>query len=470
MPRRLSSFGGYALAAAAQAGAAFIAVPLLTRLLGPEEFGHWVIFEPLAAAMAQVGLLGANHGLLKLVGEDKWPSQAAWRALMLPVLVPLALMAALAFAGCTFAGQASAAPVLAALVVLEGATLLCLAAFRANNRSGFFAAILVAKAIFWLLLLWASQSLGSPAILAAPQALAWLLVPSGVACALALTLVAWSKPAQRPQQSMASQAGFKVAVHYGLPLMLTGLLATAVAVGDRYVMLSLTDVTTIGQYVVLVKVASAISLLGMPLNMWFPAARFAHLGDADGGARFFRLAAWVVVFAMSSCAGGLWLLAPKLVAWFSPGQTADTVAVGCLLVGSVATAAAGLMNVALLQAGRTHWPLVCTAAAGALQLAALLVLVPLAGARGAAVATGAAGMLGLLMQVVLSQRWHKLPFAFGLMLVQVLMLAGVCWLIQRHVGSAVMQSVVYGLAVLLLGWASHAFESRRHARAAQELL
>ncbi len=470
LPRRLVDLGGYAVAAAAQAGAAFVAVPLLTRLLGPSEFGLWVIFEPLAAAMAQVGLLGTNHGLLKLVGEDNFAWSTAWRALIGPVLAPLAAMAAVAFAACSLAGQTAAAPVLSLLVMLEGITLLCLAAFRANNRSVFFACILMIKAALWLLVLWAAQSLGAPNLNLASQALMWLLVPSAGACLLALMLLWCSWPPSAPESLSAKPLGsFMSSVRYGLPLMLAGLLATAVAVGDRYVMLGLADIATIGQYVVLVKVASAISLLGMPINMWFPAARFTHLHDDDGGGRFFRRAAWVVVLGMSACAGALWLLTPSLVAWFNPAQTADVVAVACLLTGAVATASSGLMNVALLKSGRTHWPLVCTAIAGGLQLLALLVLVPLAGVRGAAVATGAAGLLGLLMQLALSQRWQKLPFAFALMLGQVLLVVAACWSIHVLLTDPVMQVASFGLAMLALAWASLAIESRRRVRAAPEL-
>lgn len=416
MSRHLRDILGYAVAAAVQAGAALLAVPILTRWLSPAEFGHWSLLEPLFVMVAQVSLLGVNHGVLRSVGEDGTAPAAAWRGL-LPWALASAAVAALIFGVAGWLAAPGLLPVLPFMLALwlEAQSLLALAALRAANRSFPFAAVAMSKSGTFLLVVAAAYFLPLPF---APTAanVAWMLV--GTTLLGATVGVLWCVGDLRQLAVPAGTVrwqGYASAVGYGAPLMLAGLATAVTITADRYVLAAHVAAADVGRYVVLVKVASAINLLATPLNMWFPSARFKHVKDADGGARFFRRCALAVFAVLAGVAGVLWLAGPALVTLLNPTQLADRAALGWLLLGAVATALAGIMNVGILAGGRTKWSLYAALATGVLQIALLVVLTPRWGLPAAALSTGVAGCVGLALQNFWSQRLQRVPFAYATM-------------------------------------------------------
>jgi O-antigen/teichoic acid export membrane protein len=464
---------GYAVAAAVQAGVALLSVPMLTRLLGPHQFGVWTLFEPVMVLLAQVALLGVNFGLLRLVGEGDWSPRDAWSALFGPALAVTAGMATLSAASLAWLWPATGgALALGLLVVGEAVTLMGLAALRANNRSWAFSAVLVLKSVLWMALLLAAWRWQFPPLPQAATALGWLLMPTWAAALMTLLLLEpWAGATrQGAAADAAARRGlaatvaarppvlsvYTAAAAYGAPLMGSGLLNTLLAVGDRYVMAIWLDVAQIGAYVVIVKLASAVNLLAMPLNLWFPAARFAYLKDADGGQRFFRRLSWSVAVLSFSLAGLLWLLAPTLIHWFNPVQQPDRWVAGWLLGGAACMALVGVMNVGLLASGRTQLVLVCTLVAGVLHLGLLVVLVPRHGVAGAAVATAVGGGATLSLQFWLSQRCHPIEHATRWIMLHGAGVVLLCALLTRmstgHSLSGVLVFCAATAALTWLGW------------------
>jgi O-antigen/teichoic acid export membrane protein len=218
----------------------------------------------------------------------------------------------------------------------------------------------------------------------------------------------------------------------------------------------------VGRYVVLVKVASAISLLATPLNLWFPSARFKHVKDADGGAHFFRRSALVVFLILVLVAGLLWLAAPTLVALLNPSQGVNKLAVGLLLVGSAATALAGIMNVGILAGGKTQLALYATLATGLVQIVLLFLLTPIWGIVAAAFSSCVAGCMSLVLQNLLSQRLHRVPYAYEKMLAVAAFALAVIYVLNSLDGLGdIARIVIFAMALSLVASATVRFDGFR---------
>lgn len=407
----LLSIAGYGLAAATQAGVALITVPILTRLLGPQEFGAWVLYEPLMAFVAQIGLFGANHGLLKLVGEDGWTPLTAWRQIVLPAMVLVSGAGVVAgFAAWLLAEQAGTALPLVLLVMLEGFTLLSLAALRAANLSIGFAAVVMGKALSTLAMLLLSSTANIPHLATAEQMLWWCMVPATVGACIGYGAI--HRVAAVSHHAHANGKPYRAAVTYGAPLMAASMTAAITAAGDRYVLAMWLPLNQIGAYVVLVKIATAINLLAMPLNMWFPAARYRHLRDPDGGEAFFSATALKVMVTLSTLGSVLWLAGGQLTHLLNPAQSFDGVVAALLLVAAVCNGMTGVTNVGLLKSGKTGWTFVIVLVAAITQFLILAATVRVWGIHGAALAVAIAALLTLTLQNAVSQRIHRLNYGY----------------------------------------------------------
>jgi O-antigen/teichoic acid export membrane protein len=463
LSRHLRDILGYAFAAAAQASAALLAVPVLTRWLSPSEFGQWSLLEPLFVMVAQISLLGVNHGLLRSVGEDGKSPSAAWRGLLPWVLASGGLTVVVLGLGLWVAvpGTLPLIPFLLALL-LEAQSLLALAALRSSNRSFSFASVVTVKAWAFLLLVSCAYAFKFP-VAATASNVVWMLVFTTFLGAVAGVTWCWAdlRRSDAPTPT-ASRADYATALRYGAPLMLAGLATAVTVTADRYVLAAFADKADVGRYVVLVKVASAISLLATPLNMWFPSARFKHVKDADGGAHFFRRSALVVFLILVLVAGLLWFAAPALVTLLNPSQGVNKLAIGLLLVGSATTALAGIMNVGILAGGKTQLALFSTLATGVVQIVLLFLLTPIWGVVAAAFSSCVAGCMSLVLQNVLSQRLHRVPYAYGKMFsVAVFALAAICVLSSLDGLGDIARIVVFAIALSLVASATVRFDGFR---------
>lgn len=463
MSRHLREISGYAFAAAAQAGAALLAVPVLTRWLNPAEFGQWSLLEPLFVMMAQISLVGVNLGLLRSVGEDGRVPAIVWRSL-LPWTLASGVATALLLGTCLrliAPGELPILPFLLALM-LEAQSLLALAALRSSNRSFPFASVVTIKSWSFLLLIWAIYTFQLPVPPTAANVV-WILVLTTMLGMLVGVCWCWSDLGQlRKSTQVAPWSEYLTAMRYGAPLMLAGLATAVTVTADRYVLAAFINKVDVGRYVVLVKVASAIGLLATPLNMWFPSARFKHVKDVDGGAMFFRRCALIVFLVLVFVSGLLWLAAPLLVQLLNPTQEPDSHAVAFLLIGSSATALAGIMNVGILAGGKTKFTLYATLITGGVQIALLFALTPHWGIDAAAFSTCIAGCVGLVLQNYLSQRLHRVPYAYGKMLAVALFAAVGIFILNRFDGFGTLGKLVaYALVLSMVASGVVRFDGTR---------
>jgi O-antigen/teichoic acid export membrane protein len=162
----------------------------------------------------------------------------------------------------------------------------------------------------------------------------------------------------------------------------------------------------------------------MPFMLWFPTERFRHMRDADGGNAFFGTTAELFLLALVVASGGIYLAGPAILAVLAPDVAFDRAVLGLVLLSMVAIGMTHPLNVGLLKPGHTHENMYAIAAGIAVLAVAILPLTAILGPAGAALARLVGSLAFLAAIVVLSQRCHRVGFAFGRMALVVFAGAG----------------------------------------------
>lgn len=405
----LSIILGYGLATAAQAAAALIVVPIITRLLGADSYGQWTLVEPLLYLTAQFSLLGANIGILKLVGENKWSHVNAFFALLKPSCLSLMLFCtALAVIVGRISQNGGLALAAGSLSFFEGVLLLALSSMRAINASRTYSAIIGAKAVLIVMTLMTYKFSARALDVGVTPILILLHIP--VLVCLSAALLSLGRPSPRTSNLLHRADAYRDAVKYGWPIACSALFGAIVAIGDRYIMSIWQPIARVGEYVVTAKLASILSLAIAPVGLWLPAARYRHLQTADRGAIFFKefaLGATVLLLGIALCA---WTAAPALIPILNPGQISNEYVAGALLAAAFFTGITTFYNIGLLTTGKTNQMFFSSVIVGLTQIAMLAALVPLLGSVGAASATMASSAIAFTLQYKLSQKYFAITY------------------------------------------------------------
>lgn len=413
--RNALTISGYFFATATQSALAFFSVPLLVRGIGVAEFGRWSLIEPVAQLVAQCALLGLNQGAIRLISHDGLTPWAAVR-LILRRIWPVLLLAGVGTAAATLAMdwlRPWAAWLLGLFVLLEAVLALFLSSLRAGNRVAAFASGIVIRSAAILALLSAAIFAGVPAIHSAENVLGWWGLVWLLAAGLLAILIVREKG---PPGSAAQEAlHFQNALRYGLPLLATVLFAFVTQYADRFLLSRFFNYEILGHYVIYLKIAAALNFLVLPVQLWWPSARFQWVKRADGGASLFPRAALAGSALFLAAALGVWAVSPWLIRWFAPGVAFDGDAIFLLALAVALNGMAVFVNVGLLLPGRTHLNIPVSLIAAVSQIGLVSWLAPLYGVVGAALATVLTALINLVLQAIFSQRCYPLPFRFGLM-------------------------------------------------------
>lgn len=417
--KTLGRVGGYFVGTASQAAISFISVPLLIHSLGIAEFGRWGVVEPLVQLAAQLTLLGVNLGIVKLVCQDGFKPKNSFFLLAKATLPMLGVICSLTLIASQSVGFSLTSGIfLALLVAAESYLMLALAGMRAGNIvTGFVAASLL-KALGVLGVLLCNRKFGFPIIQSAENVVIWWGGISSVSLLIAvLSLYYFDRG--NDAVSTSSELGIRHiyadCVRYGLPMLISSLLMLAVLNIDRFFLQHYLDFRQVGEYVVYVKIANAMNFLIMPVQLWWPTARFTNISSEDGGAKFFSFAATAICRVFLMGAMGLWLLSPWLYGVFTQEGHFNKWLALLPILGSFIYAMATPLNVGLLKSGNTHFNIVAVGVSALFSMLLCFLLIPLFGLIGAALATVAANIVNVVGLNLLSQHFHRVPFNYGKM-------------------------------------------------------
>ena len=400
---------GYGSATLVQGVVGFVAVPFMLAVLGPQAFAQWAMLEPLVAVLAGFALAGAHFGHLHGITCRLVTPAAALRQILSYGWIPALVVPVAGGAAAWFLGLASASAVgllCVVYVAIEAAILLLQFQARALSDALAFASTVwlrsggIALGLLLFKLFNFELSLVQYFIFMILLDIAVL----GVACLRHLsTLRAVFSERQ------AKLADYMVAVRYGLPIMLAAGLAMLVNNGDRYIVHTLLAADKLPAYIVMAKLAGAMSFAMAPINLWWPVARHQHVQDHDGGARFFANALPLLLAYYILTAAVLWVAGGILVQWYAPNVHGfDETTFLLLLSGGVVIGMTTPVNIGTLSPGKTHWLIVSVGFSAMGGLAASVILIPILGYVGAALGTFCAQSINLILIFLVSQKIQKI--------------------------------------------------------------
>ena len=329
----------FAMGAIAGKAVGLVMLPVLTRMLGPAEYGSMDVLMSLGTATTATLLLGLDVAALRLYFDQ--PDDVSRRRLLSTWLaiglgassvaaIVIAWQAA-ALSNVLFhqAGLALGVAAIAVIVVAQTAQVIALTVLRAEGRAWVYAllsgGVLVLYAAIAVALLVAWRADANAVLIAWAVA----LVVSG-ACGL---LLVRRRLASRPSSELALRL-----LRLGLPLA-PGVTASLVAdFANRAILLGSDGATHVGFFTVAVRFASiaGLAVTGFQLA-WQP--RAFSLGTGAG--------AWVrigadgrrVIAVVAVLVGGLAAIAPELLRLVAGEAYADALpAVGLSLVGTLGSA------------------------------------------------------------------------------------------------------------------------------------
>lgn len=412
--KNLVQIASFAVGTGMQAVFGFLSIPLLVRVLGVEELGRWSVIEAVFQFGAQVALLGFNQTMIKFITADgmaPWPAlkKVAW---VLAPSVAIAASAASIAAHYWLELPIASAVAVGILLSLECWIVLGLSTTRAAAMPLVFSAALITRSGGILLALSVAVFI-LPGWLAKTSDIVWVWDAAylivGVVLAFALTRRGSAGPA--PDRQAMSDG-----LRYGAPLLVAMLVAQALQYADRFFVAGQLGYADTGRYFVHAKVANTLAMAALPVQLWWPVARFEHLKDVDGGRAFFARASLLGVAFFSMTLFALAGIAPWVFHWFAPSESLDVWLLLLLLGALYVQVSAVFFNVGLLDAGSTHLNAVVWAATAVVQLVLQALLVPRLGALGAALGLLAGALCAMGLQLALSQRRRYVPFPFGALL------------------------------------------------------
>ena len=406
----------YAVGNAVAKASGVVVVPLYLRLLTPEAFGYFGLLVATAQIVVPAAGLGLTTGLLTFTAD---PGRAGQRAAL--GFTSLALTAAAALA--TFGAFWAAAPALAA-VLLDGA-----AAAPLVRLLGAYAALKVLQGVPLMLLriaeragLYALASVLETAVLVAVTYVAmgplglgvegalWGLVVAAGASTAALTAGALGRLAWRLDLGVGRDL-----VRFGLPLVLGVLALPIVHVGDRYVLKALAGPAEVGVYDLAARLAGLLNVLVVQsFGQAFAVLGMKALAE-PGAAPFYRrtVRLYVALAGWAALALSLGAYDAALVLSGDADYTGAEPMVLPLALGFLAYGLYIVFANTLYAAGATRAVAGTLVAAVAVNLGLNVLLVPVAGGVGAALATLVAYGLMAAATAVAAERRRPLGYPWG---------------------------------------------------------
>ena len=453
---RASAF--YALGGLAYKGIALLAVPLLARLLSPQELGLLDLAAVVASIVGLSVALGGEQAVAYLEPRIERLGALWGSALSIVVTTSAAIVAVLlAFQGPLaqlLTGEASNGAVIAAAAVYGAVIAISAAAMNAVRLHGSPTAY--AAASFGIVTAEMVAVLAAAALMRAPVSVLVLAWAVGAAIVAVPILVRHVPELARPQVSLIRRL-----VAYGVPLVPA---AVVWLIGDAWIRATLareTELASLGLYGIAYRIASVLALAVAGFGVaWHPYVYRSAPEDvrprASGALTY-------VILALSAIGVALSALAPELIGLVAGDRYAGAGdAVPALAGGLIASAIFVLVSAVVGSAGSTRRVAV---AAGIGVVAQALVAGPLIGAlslEGAGLtslvgyAVAAATLLLSEPSLVRGQRGISLGLAIALSAAGLALAAA---MMDSPLGVRAALATLYGATVLGAGFVLRAWKA-----------
>jgi len=402
----------YGVGKAAEALAAIILIPILTRMLSPAELGLWDIsmtFMVLTATVASLGLepaLAAFYFHTQHLDERKAIASSA---------VQLRLISSLLIAAAVFAGAPAISKIIfatgahAGLVRLVAGILFCFLftsiikqLFRMDFSPAKFNIVAVGNSILYIIL--AALLVGTMGV----SGVLFGALGAGICFVLVGSLLA------RGLLSFHfSTFELKGMLAFGIPLLPSLLAYWVIDFSDRYFLTHMASLEQVGIYSVGAKISSIVILFVTSFQMaWAPVAlSIQHQPDARKkyaqGMTFFLVASLAAAAAVAIFGKFI------LVILAQPKYYEAHKVVPPLVLATTAYGAFLIMNISLILTKKTVYTSIAIGAGALLNLLLNFLLIPKFQMMGAAVATLISYLAAGSLLYLFAQRQYSIPYEFS---------------------------------------------------------
>lgn len=397
----------YVVVLSLQTVAAVVVSPMLAYLLGPTEFGSLATAIALHQALIVLAVLGLDQGLLLQRAADQ-DSRAARGLVTVGIALSMAVTLVIGVTGPLWSrplgfGGFSSLLIATVLWTAPGAIVqLTLAELLTEDRLRPFAAVSVLSAVggqvFGIALLFSVARTAST--------YAWGGVISQSSAMVVALICTRPRLAGLRDRAVTTRA-FRI----GIPMAFSGAAFFVLNAGDRIIVQRDLGAFEVGRYQVAYTVGWVVVLLiTFTSQAWTPrfagvhdeAERWALLGQSRD--ELYRLLVPVTLGITLAAPVALRLVAPPT---FQPASL--LIVVYLVAVSAFPIAAAGASERALITMRRAKPLAVAAGAAAAINIALNIVLVPVLGIAGAALATVAAFALQAFLQLRVLPKHRKWP-------------------------------------------------------------
>lgn len=394
----LRHVSNYSLGSLVVTLAGFISFPILTRLLGVDDYGNMSLVAVTLTFLVAVGKLGLQHSAIMFysetsAGKNEWNMTQYFSTVMLGMCASGALVTACWLVICITVEQAFwdhptivnifivASPLILTRVIQSGLNSI----LRAQERSGLTAIYSVlwrygnlVFVIGGMLLIEASLKVFFVATVAAETV---------VLAAMAYTVLS----SEKIQVSQFSSKLYRYMALFGLPMLGYEMAGIFASIGDRYVIKLVLGAEELGKYAAAYNLSEYVSaiiisslaaaILPMYLRIWSERGREATEEFLAKSLRIYVFAALPVAFGFSAVADNFIAIMAS-AAYREGAVTVPYVVMGMIVDGAIIILAAGLY---LKKDSKRLLLALCFSSA--LNLALNIILVPILGIKGAAIAT-----------------------------------------------------------------------------------
>lgn len=221
-------------------------------------------------------------------------------------------------------------------------------------------------------------------------------------------------------------------IKYSYPFVFSGLLWWLLSWIDRIVLRMYVDFTEIGLYSTAFKLASVLSLFSSGFSsVWGPYA-YEHFEKNSENREVFARAFDHVSFGMFSL--GFLVLSFKdvIFLFFSQSYREASSISPFLLLSPIMISLAVVVARGIDFAKKTHWYIVSDGTAACFNLVGNFLLVPLFGAKGAAISTGLSMIIVFMIEYLASERYYPVRYRTGKTYAVLALFLVVSWINTFH--------------------------------------
>lgn len=402
----LPHFARFAGAPLVGAIISFVTVPIVTRLVSPEEFGKAALFSVVQTVFGLVSLLGLDQSFVRYFNDTADRKALFWQAAALPLLCSLPLLAIVQAFGDKVAiwmfGRAEPLILLSFWLFFPSqiAGRFSLLAIRMEMRGSLYSALVIIgqllNFVFLLLFILAGER--------SFKTIVWSTIVSNVlssGLAVWFTREYWMSPPRFAREPVLRL------VSYGFPLVPAALIAWAMASFDRIGLREWGDLVQVGVYSASYKLIAVLGIFQSAFTIaWTPLAfKWKDLADAPFRFRYVgELASSIMSIAFVILVVFRHLIALLL----GPDYSNAEVVFIYLLFLPVLNTIGEVTGLGIAFANKSSYNIWLFGLAFAANAFGNVLLIPSLGARGAAIATATSYIGYFALRTLVSRRlWFR---------------------------------------------------------------